>query len=126
MLLRAALGFFALHRGGIDLAASPGMFGATWIAGALAVAAGISLLIGILTPLAAVLVGILTIGMWSSWLTTSEPNNTTTSLLFVAAVAASVAFLGPGAFSLDARLFGWREIIIPPRCSPEISEQARE
>jgi hypothetical protein len=26
----------------------------------------------------------------------------------------AVVFLGPGAFSLDARLFGRREIIIPP------------
>jgi hypothetical protein len=25
--------------------------------------------------------------------------------------------LGPGAFSLDARMFGRREIIIPPRAS---------
>jgi hypothetical protein len=26
----------------------------------------------------------------------------------------SLVLQGPGAFSLDARLFGWREIIIPP------------
>jgi hypothetical protein len=30
-----------------------------------------------------------------------------------AAIAVAVIFLGPGALSLDARLFGRREIIIP-------------
>ncbi len=29
-------------------------------------------------------------------------------------LAAVIALLGPGAYSLDARLFGRREIIIPP------------
>jgi len=28
-------------------------------------------------------------------------------------LAAAIALLGPGAFSLDARLFGRREIVIP-------------
>lgn len=29
------------------------------------------------------------------------------------AILVAMAFLGPGAFSLDARLFGWKEIVIP-------------
>jgi hypothetical protein len=29
-------------------------------------------------------------------------------------MAVAVALMGPGAFSLDARLFGRREIVIPP------------
>jgi uncharacterized membrane protein YphA (DoxX/SURF4 family) len=33
--------------------------------------------------------------------------------LWLAVIAAAVVCLGPGAFSLDARLFGRREIIIP-------------
>jgi hypothetical protein len=33
----------------------------------------------------------------------------------VMAVSTAIALLGPGAFSLDARLFGQREIIIPDR-----------
>jgi uncharacterized membrane protein YphA (DoxX/SURF4 family) len=30
-------------------------------------------------------------------------------------IAIALVFLGPGAFSIDARLFGRREIVIPPR-----------
>jgi len=36
--------------------------------------------------------------------------------MIVAAVA--LALLGPGAFSLDGRLFGRREIVIPPATRP--------
>ena len=35
-------------------------------------------------------------------------------LIFGLAILLSVAILGPGAYSIDARLFGRREIIIPP------------
>jgi hypothetical protein len=34
--------------------------------------------------------------------------------LLLAAASATLALVGPGAFSLDARLFGRREIVIPP------------
>jgi guanyl-specific ribonuclease Sa len=30
-------------------------------------------------------------------------------------IAASIAMLGPGAYSVDGYLFGRREIVIPPR-----------
>jgi hypothetical protein len=35
------------------------------------------------------------------------------SAILAAIMAAAIVFLGPGAFSLDARMFGRREIIIP-------------
>lgn len=34
-------------------------------------------------------------------------------------IAIALVFLGPGAFSIDARRFGRREIVIPPRTTPD-------
>jgi hypothetical protein len=39
--------------------------------------------------------------------------NSKLSLIFVGIMAVAIMLLGPGAFSLDCRLFGRREIIIP-------------
>jgi hypothetical protein len=50
-----------------------------------------------------------------SWAPQPEVNLFDAALpaILMTIVAAAVAFLGPGAFSVDARLFGRREIIIP-------------
>jgi uncharacterized membrane protein YphA (DoxX/SURF4 family) len=72
------------------------------------------LLIGYLTPLASALAGLASLssvvpvisGPASSLLATKP------TVAFATAIAAALFFLGPGAFSLDARLFGRREIVI--------------
>ena len=47
-------------------------------------------------------------------LMTEANNHISASTAFnLAAISAALVLLGPGAFSLDARLFGRREIIIP-------------
>lgn len=84
-------------------------------AGALAVTTGLCLLLGFLTPIA---VSLVVIGIISSALTTSlvlEPNLFESQLVIVNVIvmAIAIALLGPGAFSLDARMFGRREISIP-------------
>jgi uncharacterized membrane protein YphA (DoxX/SURF4 family) len=38
--------------------------------------------------------------------------------LLLGAVGIALALLGPGAWSLDARLFGWKQIEIPHRRPP--------
>jgi hypothetical protein len=38
---------------------------------------------------------------------------------FAMSIAIALVFLGPGAFSIDARRFGRREIVIPPRSTPD-------
>jgi uncharacterized membrane protein YphA (DoxX/SURF4 family) len=112
LLLRAAVGVVVLFQGGIDLVERPDLTIGAWVAGALAIATGISLLAGFLTPIAAVLVGIRGTVVWISIVPALNANPTTSKLLVALAVA--IVLLGPGAFSLDARLFGLREIIIPP------------
>ncbi len=83
--------------------------------GVLAIASSVSLLIGYLTPFSAVLVALTSLGTALSWFPAPNPNLFDTKLATALATVIAVAIicLGPGAFSLDARLFGRREITIP-------------
>jgi uncharacterized membrane protein YphA (DoxX/SURF4 family) len=85
------------------------------------VAVGLLLLTGLLTRLVAVaaaIVGVSGVSPWFPKVSADPFVNPTTATLF-AAIAFAVICLGPGAFSLDARLFGRREIIIPARSAKE-------
>jgi len=89
---------------------------ATWAMGLFALTTGALILIGLLTPIASILMGLAGAGvalyrfksdtpiLFDSWPTT----------FFLVIIATAIGFLGPGAFSLDSYLFGRREIIIPP------------
>jgi len=83
--------------------------------GVLAIAGSVSLLIGYLTPFSAVLVALTSLGAAISWFPAPNPNLFDTKLATALAtvIAVAIVCLGPGAFSLDARLFGRREITIP-------------
>jgi len=88
-----------------------------WIAGSLTIVVGAALFAGLLTPVVSALA---TIGyllrVVSPALTTGALNRMGASeAITLAAVSFALVFLGPGAFSLDARLFGRREIIIPEK-----------
>lgn len=65
------------------------------------------MLIGFLTPIVAVVSG-----GGAIFTALSALPLPTQTLVGVIILAAAIALLGPGAFSLDARLFGRREILI--------------
>ena len=77
---------------------------------ALAILAGAFLLAGLWTPIAASLVGV-----FALWRAFGHPDPTACILL--ATMGASLALVGPGAWSADARLFGWKRIDVPGRKS---------
>ena len=86
-----------------------------WSAGPLATLVGAAILIGFLTPLAgaASTIGYLALGFSRLVETDLIRQGDTSTALYLAVISLSLILLGPGAFSVDARLFGRREIILP-------------
>ena len=81
----------------------------------MAVAGGALLLIGFLTKVAAAIVGLsnLVVALFRFSPAPVNSFDPALSSALVIIVAAALILLGPGAYSLDARLFGRRKIIIP-------------
>jgi uncharacterized membrane protein YphA (DoxX/SURF4 family) len=87
---------------------------ATALAAGLALASGAALLAGFFTPAATSLAGTTLILL--AWTSGAGPDGLVfdrTGASALAAVAAAIVFVGPGALSVDARLFGRREIVFP-------------
>jgi len=118
LLLRAAIGVTAIVQGVVYLAKPDNSIFGMRIVGVLAVASGALLLIGFLTKATSALAGLSSVGL--SWVPALPLNSfdTRLSLFFVIVMTAAIILLGPGAFSLDSRLFGRREIIIPHNTRP--------
>jgi putative oxidoreductase len=98
---------------------SPGLWSdppfQTTLTSAFLAGSGLLLVAGLWTPLAGTLVAILEI---SQILTVDEDP---VVCLLAATMAGALAMLGPGRWSIDARLFGWKRIEAPPRRSSSSS-----
>jgi uncharacterized membrane protein YphA (DoxX/SURF4 family) len=75
----------------------------------LAIGASLLLIAGLWTPIAGALVAV--IGIWSALSNTDNP----LASLLVATIGAALALIGPGAWSIDARLFGWKRVDVRDR-----------
>lgn len=121
LLLRAAVGATLVIEGSASLMARPGVIG-TLVTGSFVVLVGVMLVVGVLTPLAGVSAPIVSL-LWAAW----QPGPALDSMdgwiggVFFVMVSLAIALLGPGAFSLDAYLFGRREIVIPTQSRPSRS-----
>jgi uncharacterized membrane protein YphA (DoxX/SURF4 family) len=86
-----------------------------WAIGLFGILLGIALLAGFLTPIAGALASLGNLAIWGFWLFAIDVNAHDKALaaFYSFVISIAITLLGPGAISLDARLFGRREIIIP-------------
>ena len=83
----------------------------TTITAAFLAGSGILLILGLWTPIAGTLVALIAIGQ-----ALMVPGDLLVPVL-LGTIGAALAMLGPGLWSVDARLFGWKRVEAPPRKS---------
>jgi len=120
LLLRVVVGATLVGHGVLCLLSSERVTLLVLVSFAVLSLSGVCLLIGFLTPILSLLACLENLGIAFSWfpLQLLSPFESKLALAPVIAISAAIALLGPGAFSLDARLFGWKEIVIPPASRP--------
>ena len=111
LLLRLVVGITAGLQGGTYLLNTDAPASTTQAAAAVAIAGGASLIIGFMTPGATTVAGVALLILASSSPGSAGLFLDRPGALSLALVAAALVLLGPGALSLDAHLFGRREIV---------------
>jgi uncharacterized membrane protein YphA (DoxX/SURF4 family) len=102
LLLRAAIGASAIADAVVHLTGHADASPAVWVGGILAIACGVLLVFGFLTPIAGAVL--------AACIVTAPFFGEKRYALLVLVTSLAIVLLGPGALSIDARLFGRREI----------------
>jgi hypothetical protein len=107
--MRLVLGCALIDLGVVKLWGGPAIDLAVF--SVITVIAGLLLLAGLWTLIAGAIVAI--IEVWKIFLRDGDP----WICILLATLGAALALLGPGGWSVDARLFGWKRLDIRPRQS---------
>ena len=109
ILMRVVAGAVLLESAASPVSSSPAA--AVAAMSAILAVAGIFLILGLYTPIVGTLVAFVeTLGLLTAQAQTIEH-------ILVATFGAALAMLGPGSWSVDARVFGWKRIEPSPRKS---------
>jgi putative oxidoreductase len=111
LLMRFVLGMALIWRAVGRLSSDPSTN--VTVLSVVGIGAGLLLLIGLWTPVAATLVA--AIELWKIYWKLGDP----WIYLLLGTIAAAIAMLGPGFWSIDSRLYGWRRIEPSTRKTPD-------
>jgi uncharacterized membrane protein YphA (DoxX/SURF4 family) len=119
LVLRVALGVTLGAQGFAFFVQSQDAGPREWLFGFIALIGAASFLLGLFTSVGAMIVILGSVAAAMSLVSLSPWNVWALKLAlgYIIAIAAAIILLGPGAISIDARIFGRREIIIPRRPS---------
>ena len=107
LLLRVATGSALIYCAVTELLGPPPLASAAWRA--LLLLPGVLLCVGLWTPVAGLLAVVMTV-----WKLVAAPTDWP-QFGSIVVIAAALTLLGPGAWSIDAWLYGWKQIRIPAR-----------
>ena len=113
LLLRGTVGVTVAAQARLSLV-SPDVDALAVVPGVGLILCGVALTLGVLTPACSTLVGLgYALVLFTPFGAAVLPHLDAAAAVLGLAASAGLVFLGPGAFSIDARVFGRREIFIP-------------